>query len=112
MINLSDSAKQELLDHFAGWPHPCIRIKVAPGACMGPRLVLAPDGQLKFDEAVDIDGLTFVMHKALLSQVREVSIDADQAGFKVSTQRTPDVDCSGGGDCESCTRLHGHSFPR
>lgn len=112
MIHVSDAARQELLDHFRSNPPGPLRIKVAPGACTGPRLILAPDRQLTFDEAIGVDGLTFVIQRSLLSQVGEVSIDATPSGFTVGSERKADVDCSGGGDCESCAARHGHSFPR
>ncbi len=111
MIKLSDAARQTLAEYFQDKKPSPIRVKVAPGACMGPKLTLGLGQRRGFDEAVEIDGLTFVMHKALWSQVGRMTIDMKRNGFTVATERRPDVDCSGGGDCEACAARQGQGFP-
>lgn len=106
MITLSDEARQDLTDFFKNKETAPIRVQLAPGGCMGPRLSLDLDRQLPSDSVAEVDGLVFVMDKNLLAQVGDVTIDVDYTGFKISSQRAPSGDCSGG-DCGSCSGASG-----
>ena len=102
MLQLTDTAKAELINYFKDNAASPIRIFLAPGGCSGPRLSLALDEANDNDERVDFgDGITMIMNKDLLEEAKPVTINMGPAGFTVesSMELAP---AGGEGGCGGC----------
>jgi Fe-S cluster assembly iron-binding protein IscA len=94
MLELTDSARQELVKYFSDKDKTPIRVYLSPGGCGGPRLALALDEQKDGDEVVTLEGgLTFLMEKELYTAAKPITVDATYAGFAV----TSSLQFAGGG---------------
>lgn len=99
MLELTDSARQELVTYFSDKDKTPIRVYLSPGGCGGPRLALALDEKKDGDEVLALeDGLTFLVAKDLLEAAKPITVDATYAGFAV----TSSLQFAGGGGC-GCT---------
>jgi len=110
MIRLTDSAKEDLTAFFSNKPPSPIRVQLAPGGCMGPKLAVDLDEQRDTDQVQKIDGLTFVIDAELQARIGRVTIDVDYTGFCITSERQPNEPCSGG-DCGSCAGGSGTICP-
>lgn len=104
MINVSESAKQELAKYFEDKEIQPIRVYLADGGCSGPALSLALDDPRDGDKTVEKDDLTFLINEELAEVSGEVSIDMTQYGFTVvSEKELPNQGGSCGSCCGSCS---------
>ncbi|CAK7030696.1 IscA/HesB family protein [Desulfovibrio sp. 1188_IL3213] len=101
MLELTESARQELDAYFKGKEKSDIRIYLAPGGCTGPRLALAIDAATEDDQSEEQGGFTFCINKDLLGQIEGVKIDLTHMGFMV--EPTVPLPQSGGGGCSGCS---------
>lgn len=86
MLELTDSARQELVKYFSDKDKTPIRVYLAPGGCSGPRLALALDDQKPDDEVIALEGgLTFLLEKELYAAAQPITVDATYAGFAVTS---------------------------
>ena len=100
MVELTDSARQELDAYFADKEKSSIRIFIAPGGCSGPQLALALDDATDNDVTFDSSDYTFVVEKGLAEEGKPFSVDITAMGFAVASKLE-----LGGGDgscCGSC----------
>jgi Fe-S cluster assembly iron-binding protein IscA len=94
MINVSESAQQELTKYFADKEVQPIRVHLADGGCAGPRLSLALDEPRDGDKSVEQGAFTFLINEELATASGAVSIDMSEYGFVVESENQ-----IGGGGC-------------
>jgi len=76
---------------------PPIRLKLFPSSCGSPTIQMTLDEPQEDDETFHDGGLTFLMNKQLLEQVKPVKIDyvsaapGDSAGFSISANMSKAV---------------------
>jgi Fe-S cluster assembly iron-binding protein IscA len=81
---------------------PPIRLKLFPSSCGSPTIQMTLDEPQEDDETFHYGGLTFMINKQLLEQVKPVKIDyvrtapGDGAGFSISANLSKAV---GSGSC-------------
>lgn len=97
MVELSDTAKQQLEDYFKDKEASAIRVYAAGGCCSGPRLALALDEPREGDQSFASGGFTFLVDQALFSQTGNIRVDMTPYGFSVDS----DNPLEGGGSCGS-----------
>ena len=103
MVNVSDTAMNELQNYFADKEKSPIRVFLAPGGCAGPTMALALDEPTENDEVMEQDGFKFVVEKELYDKAKPISIDASPMGFTVdSALRLAGPDCSSGCGSGGC----------
>jgi Fe-S cluster assembly iron-binding protein IscA len=101
MITLSDTARKELDEYFAGREKDGVRVFLA-GGCGGSRLALALDEATADDDVFEDGGYTLCIEKDLYSRTGSVSIDMGQMGFIVDSEmELPDE-----GGCATCGGCH------
>ncbi|WP_028574674.1 IscA/HesB family protein [Desulfonatronovibrio hydrogenovorans] len=97
MIDLTDSAKDQLVKYFENNEPSPIRVYLAAG-CGGPRLALALDEKKDNDAFADVKGFQFLVDKALLETVSPIEIDHTESGFIINSSLKVNQD-----GCSSCT---------
>lgn len=98
MVELSDSAREELEAYFEGKEKSPIRIFLASGGCAGVRLVMALDESGENDETCEQGGFTFIVSKDLLETTGNLSIDMGPMGFSIDS----DIPIESAGGCSGC----------
>lgn len=98
MVELTDSAREELEAYFEGKEKSAIRIFLASGGCAGVRLVMALDEAGESDETCERGGFTFIVSKDLLETTGNLSIDMGPMGFSIDS----DIPIESGGGCSGC----------
>ena len=82
---------------------PPIRIVLSQGGWAGPSLGMALDEPRENDEVFDSDGITYVIDKGLLDQVKPIKVDfvdsAFGSGFSIQSNLAMGASC---GSCCSC----------
>lgn len=94
MINVTESATQELATYFKDKDPSPIRVHMVDGGCSGPRLSLALDAAGDGDKSVTHEGFTFIISEELLKATGKVTIDMTPYGFTVDSENSV-----GGGGC-------------
>lgn len=101
MVELTDTARQELDAYFADKEKSSIRIFLAPGGCSGPQLALALDDATDNDVSFESNEYTFVVEKGLAEEGQPFAIDMTAMGFSVDSKlQLGGGSCSGG--CSGC----------
>ncbi|WP_319469285.1 IscA/HesB family protein [uncultured Pseudodesulfovibrio sp.] len=95
MINVTESAQQELTSYFADKETQPIRIHLADGGCSGPRLSLALDEARDGDKSVEKGDFTFLIHEELAEATGVVTIDMTEYGFSLESEK--EIPGMGGG---------------
>ena len=104
MLTVTDSAQTALKEHFEKQNlNSAIRVFLSQGGWSGPSLALALDESKETDNVYDINGITYLIDKALSEQAKEVKVDFvdnnGRSGFSVSSELN-----LGGGSCgTSCS---------
>ena len=99
MINVTESALEELTKYFEGKEIQPIRVYLADGGCAGPRLSLALDEANDADKSIEQGAFTFVINAELAALSGAVTIDMSEYGFTVGSENP-----MGGGSCScGCT---------
>lgn len=108
MVELTQSAKQQLDNHFNGKGVSPIRVYMAP-SCGGPRLALALDEKRDNDSVHEVSGYTFLVEEELLKSAGAITVDMTPYGFLVTSAADPGgngggrgCSSSGSGGCSSC----------
>lgn len=100
MLELTDSAKNELDEYFKNNEKGPIRIFLAPGGCSGPRLALALDEPTDTDKTEEIGDYKFCINDELLDQIKGAKIDITPMGFVIEPENP--LPESAGGGCGGC----------
>ena len=99
MLNLSDTAREELDAFFEDKEKSPIRVYLAPGGCSGPRLGLAMDSPGDGDTVLEDKGYTFCINSELYEAAKNVTIGFSDMGFSVESE----LQLGGAGGCSpSC----------
>lgn len=101
MVELTDTARTEIQKYFEENESSPIRVYVANG-CSGPGLALGLDGPSDTDDVFDMDGITFVVDKALLQTASPITVDFGERGFSIDSPmkfEAPEGGCSA---CSGC----------
>lgn len=100
MLELSQSAREELEAYFEdrGEKSP-VRIFLT-GSCAGARLTLALDEPDAGDQTFELDGFTFLVSKDLLELTGNINIDLGPVGFEIMTEIPLELESGGG--CSGC----------
>ena len=99
MVELSDSAREELEAYFEGKEKSPIRIFLASGGCAGVRLVMALDEAGEDDKTCEQGGFTFIASKELLNTTGNLSINMGPMGFSIDS----DIPIASAGGCSGCS---------
>lgn len=87
MIQVTESAKQQLAAYFNGQPNRPIRIQLADGASGGSKLLLTLDDRCSGDRTETLDSLTFLINERLARVTGKVSIDTSPRGFSINSEK-------------------------
>lgn len=98
MVELTDTAREELDAYFEDKEKASIRVYLAPGGCSGPRLGLALDEPSEADKVFDANGYSFCVNSDLFDQAKNIRIDFSDMGFSVQSE----LQIGGGGCSPSC----------
>lgn len=102
MLTLNQEARDILRAYFEGKEITPLRVYLA-GGCSGPHLALALDDRLDTDEALEVDGFTFLVDKDLLEEAKPLSIEASpMGGFEITSSLALDNIGGGCGACHGC----------
>ncbi len=105
MINVTESAQQELKSYFESKELQPIRIHLADGGCSGPRLSLALDEVRDGDKSIEHGAFTFLIHEELAKETGTVTVDMTEYGFSLDSENviagSGGCGCSSGGGCGS-----------
>lgn len=99
-LEMTEDAKKELDAYFKDKEKGTIRIYLAPGGCSGPRLALALDEKTDEDDAVELDGYTFVIGKKLAEETGDIKLELGDMGFMVIPEKP--LPAPQGGGCGGC----------
>ncbi len=102
MLNVTDKASEVIADFMKNQKEGAAIRVLLNMACSGPSLGMAlDDANTELDEVFSAAGVTFVIEKELLDQVKPITIDfittPQGAGFRLSSS-LPE-----GGGCGSCS---------
>ncbi len=84
MVNVTETAKAQLDKYFEENEVQPIRIFLG-GSCCGPALAMALDDPQADDEKFEVDGLTFVVDKALFEAAGDMTVDMGYQGFAITS---------------------------
>lgn len=102
MLELTDTAKEVLDQHFEGKEKEPIRIYVS-SACSGSRLAMGLDSAKEEDVVLEVKGYEFVVDKDLLEQAKPMVIDLTPIGIDISSSLVFEhTEGSCGSCCGSC----------
>lgn len=96
MINVSQSAQEQVKNYFGDNEVQPVRIFLTSGGCGGPGLAMALDEIKDSDAVFNHGGIEYIMDKTLLAQASPVTVDYSGMGFRLASS----LELSGG--CSSC----------
>ena len=105
MVEVTETASQQISEYFKGKDVSPIRIFLNEGGWGGPSLAMALDEPKESDSTYDVNGFQFVMDKDFYEKAKPVKIDFLGYGFKISSgiEFGPSACSSGcGSDTGSC----------
>ncbi len=97
MIELTDSAKEQIDEYFNGKEPSPVRIFLNSGGWGGPSLAMALDEPKETDDVYDVKGHKLVVDKEFMKQAQTIKVDFSGMGFKIDSK----IDF-GQSDCGSC----------
>lgn len=100
MLELSESAREELNAYFEGKEKEDIRVFLASGGCCGVRLSMAVDEAGDNDQIFETGGFTFIVSKDLLEVTGAIDIDMGPMGFSITSENP--ISTGEGGGCGGC----------
>ena len=101
MINISETAREELEAYFEGKEKSPIRIFLSSGGCCGMRLSMALDEPSDEDNLFEQGGFSFVVSKELLEATGKMSIEMTPGGFSIESENPVVMEGGGCGGCSS-----------
>ena len=102
MLTITESAREQVLDHFKGGDIKPVRVFLNNG-CGGQQLALAVDEQQPGDTVHSFEELTFLVEQKLMEEAKAITIDFSMQGFSIDSKlELTQGGCSGcasGGSC-------------
>ena len=100
MIDVTDSAKEQIDGYFQGKEPTPVRIFLNSGGWGGPSLAMALDEPKDTDDTFNIKGLTFVVDKTFMEKAETIKIDFTGMGFQLDSN--VDLGQPGQSGCSGC----------
>ena len=101
MLEVTESATQQITEQLKGKEVSAIRIFLNEGGWGGPSLALALDELTDKDEAYDISGYKYVVDKELLEQAKPIKIDFMGMNFNITSSMVFEGGCGSCGSSSS-----------
>ncbi len=98
-VKLTQAALDELNRFFETKDKSPVRIFLQPG-CGGAILRLALDEAGENDDTCEVEGITFLIDKAMTEMVMPVDVDFGEMGFTVKSDKLGEM---GGSCCSGCS---------
>ena len=98
MFQVTEKANEMIKNFLAGKDEAsCIRVYLSQGGWAGPSLGMALDEPRDDDEVIKDNGITYLIEKQLLEQVKPINVDFIDmvmgSGFSISSNLKPDGAC-------------------
>ncbi len=105
MLTVTEKANEKITDFLKAQKDPSyIRIFLSEGSCSGPSLGMGLDEPEENDEVIKDNGVTYLIEKTLLDQVKPINVDFIEtergSGFSISSNLQKGGGCS---SCSSCS---------
>jgi iron-sulfur cluster assembly protein len=105
MLTVTEKANEKITDFLKEQKEPSyIRIFLSEGGCSGPSLGMGLDEPSENDEIIKDNGVTYLIDKELMEQVKPVSVDFVEtergSGFSISSSLPKGEGCK---SCSSCS---------
>ena len=97
MLEVRQSATDQIADYFKGRQVSPIRIFLNDGGCCGPSLAMALDEARTEDKVFDIGGFQYLVNNEFLEQAKPIKVDFTNYGFKISSSLELGCGCSSSG---------------
>lgn len=94
MVEVTETATQQIAEYFKGKEISPIRIFLNEGGWGGPSLAMALDEPKDSDDVFEINGFTFIADKEFMGKAKPVKIDFMEYGFKLTSSLVFDMKCS------------------
>ena len=102
MIEVTESATQQIAEYFKGREVSPIRIFLNEGGWGGPSLAMALDEPNDTDTVYDIDGFKYIVNKDFLEKAQPIKVDFLEIGFKLTSNLEMQAGCRGCDTSSSC----------
>ncbi|NLD36984.1 MAG: heme biosynthesis protein HemY [Desulfatiglans sp.] len=105
MLTVTAKANEKITDFLKGQKEPSyIRFFLSEGGCSGPSIGMGLDEPDANDEIIKDNGVTYLIDKALLEEVKPISVDFVEtergSGFSISSSLPKGEGCR---SCSSCS---------
>ncbi len=97
MLEVTQSATDQIAEYFKGKQVSPIRIFLNDGGCCGPSLAMALDQARTDDKVFDIGGFKYLVDNDFLEHAKPIKVDFTQFGFKISSSLELGGGCSSSG---------------
>ncbi len=95
MLKVTETAQQQVAEHFTDKEIMPIRIFLQEGGCGGPQVSMALDEIKESDSVFEFAGVEYIVDVKFLEEAKPIEVDFIGSGFKVTT--TLEL-----GGCSSC----------
>ncbi|WP_022669049.1 IscA/HesB family protein [Desulfospira joergensenii] len=102
MINVSETAREQVKAYFEGKEVQPVRIFLNSGGCGGPSLAMALDEKKEDDAVFTHDGIDYIMEKSLMKEASPVEVNFSGMGFRLDSSLKLGGGCSSCGSTGSC----------
>ncbi len=102
MIQVSETAQEQVKAYFEGKKVQPVRIFLNTGGCGGPSLAMALDEKNEDDAVFTHGGVAYIMEKPLLEKASPVTVDYSGMGFNLRSRLELGSGCSSCGSTGSC----------
>ena len=99
MVEVTESAAQQITEYFKGKDASPIRIFLNEGGWGGPSLGMALDEPKDNDSVFDVEGFQYVVNNDLLEKAKPIKVDFLQIGFKIDSS----MDFGADSGCAGCS---------
>ncbi len=105
MLTVTAKANEKITDFLKEQKEPSyIRFFLSEGGCSGPSIGMGLDEPEENDEIIKDNGVTYLIEKTLLDQVKPISVDFVESergsGFSISSSLPKGEGCK---SCSSCS---------
>jgi Fe-S cluster assembly iron-binding protein IscA len=97
MLEVTQSATDQIAEYFKGKQASPIRIFLNDGGCCGPAMAMALDESRAQDKVFDIGGFQYLVNNDFLEQAQPIKVDFTQFGFKITSSLELGGGCSSSG---------------
>ena len=103
MLEITEAAKNELVEFFNAREVKPIRIFLNEGGWGGPSLAMALDEPKDTDNIYNINNVEYLVDKSFMEKAKPITVDFMQMGFQITSGLTlSPPSCSGCGSTSNC----------